>query len=111
MGQLTLPSLRKPLADFLTLRELPCRRSLTVLESRFERFKPEPDPLTAGGGAVLDCGSGSGITAKPGFPGLRVYQPLQCASLGKRTHYVQGRTMPLTGQLPGVRRQTGRHET
>ena len=111
MGQLTLPSLRKPLADFLTLRELPCRRSLTVLESRFERFKPEPDPLTAGGSAVLDCGSGSGITAKPGFPGLRVYQPLQCASLGKRTHYVQGRTMPLTGQLPGVRRQTGRHET
>lgn len=60
--QATLLSLQEPLADFLTLRAPPWRRSLgalTVFESRFEWFKPEPDPLTAGGGTVLDCGSGA----------------------------------------------------
>lgn len=47
-------------SDFLTLRELLDKGSLGALtrfESRFERFKPEPGPSAAGGGALLDFGS------------------------------------------------------
>jgi predicted dehydrogenase len=47
-------------SDFLTLRELLATGSLgglTVFESRFERFRPEPGPSPAGGGALLDFGS------------------------------------------------------
>ncbi len=47
-------------SDFLTLRELLDKGSLgvlTVLESRFERFRPDPGPPAAGGGTLLDFGS------------------------------------------------------
>ena len=47
-------------SDFLTLRELLAKGSLgalTVFESRFERFRPEPGPPAAGGGTLLDFGS------------------------------------------------------
>ncbi len=47
-------------SDFLTLRELLASGSvgaLTVFESRFERFRPEPGPPAAGGGTLLDFGS------------------------------------------------------
>lgn len=47
-------------SDFLTLRELLGNGSLgelTVFESRFERFKPDPGPPAAGGGTLLDFGS------------------------------------------------------
>ena len=47
-------------SDFLTLRELLDKGSLgalTVFESRFERFRPEPGPPAAGGGTLLDFGS------------------------------------------------------
>jgi predicted dehydrogenase len=47
-------------SDFLTLRELLDNGSLgelTVFESRFERFRPDPGPPAAGGGALLDFGS------------------------------------------------------
>jgi predicted dehydrogenase len=47
-------------SDFLTLRKLLAEGSLgalTVFESRFERFKPEPGPPAAGGGTLLDFGS------------------------------------------------------
>ena len=47
-------------SDFLTLRELLAKGSLgalTVFESRFERFRPEPGPPSAGGGTLLDFGS------------------------------------------------------
>jgi predicted dehydrogenase len=47
-------------SDFLTLRELLAKGSLgglTVFESRFERFRPESGPGTAGGGTLLDFGS------------------------------------------------------
>ncbi len=47
-------------SDFLTLRELLNTGSLgtlTVFESRFERFRPEPGPPAAGGGTLLDFGS------------------------------------------------------
>jgi predicted dehydrogenase len=47
-------------SDFLTLRELLDTGSLgtlTVFESRFERFRPEPGPRVAGGGTLLDFGS------------------------------------------------------
>jgi predicted dehydrogenase len=47
-------------SDFLTLRELLADGSLgelTVFESRFERFRPEPGPGRAGGGTLLDFGS------------------------------------------------------
>ncbi len=47
-------------SDFLTLHELLDKGSLgalTVFESRFERFRPEPGPPAAGGGTLLDFGS------------------------------------------------------
>jgi len=47
-------------SDFLTLRELldeGTLGALTVFESRFERFRPEPGPPAAGGGTLLDFGS------------------------------------------------------
>ena len=47
-------------SDFLTLRELLGQGSLgtlTMFESRFERFRPESAPSAAGGGALLDFGS------------------------------------------------------
>jgi predicted dehydrogenase len=47
-------------SDFLTLRELLKRGTLgtlTVFESRFERFRPEHGPHAAGGGTLLDFGS------------------------------------------------------
>jgi predicted dehydrogenase len=47
-------------SDFLTLRELLGRGSLgtlTVFESRFERFRPQSGPPEAGGGTLLDFGS------------------------------------------------------
>ncbi len=49
-------------SDFLTLRELLDKGSLgalTVFESRFERFRPEPGPPAADGGTLLDFGSSS----------------------------------------------------
>ncbi|WP_330342313.1 Gfo/Idh/MocA family protein [Streptomyces sp. NBC_00557] len=47
-------------SDFLTLRRLVDQGrlgTLTRLESRFERFDPEPGPPAAGGGTLLDFGS------------------------------------------------------
>jgi predicted dehydrogenase len=47
-------------SDFLTLRELLRRGelgTLTVFESRFERFRPHSGPRAAGGGTLLDFGS------------------------------------------------------
>jgi predicted dehydrogenase len=47
-------------SDFLTLRELlgqGALGTLTVFESRFERFRPEHGPHAAGGGTLLDFGS------------------------------------------------------
>ena len=47
-------------SDFLTLRELLGQGSLgtlTMFESRFERFRPESAPSAAGGGTLLDFGS------------------------------------------------------
>jgi predicted dehydrogenase len=47
-------------SDFLTLRALlstGALGTLTVFESRFERFRPGHGPLTAGGGTLLDFGS------------------------------------------------------
>ncbi len=47
-------------SDFLTVRELlgqGALGTLTVFESRFERFRPEPGPPAAGGGTLLDFGS------------------------------------------------------
>jgi predicted dehydrogenase len=47
-------------SDFLTLRELLAQDSLgtlTVFESRFERFRPQSGPSAAGGGTLLDIGS------------------------------------------------------
>ena len=47
-------------SDFLTARELlgqGALGTLTVFESRFERFRPEPGPPAAGGGTLLDFGS------------------------------------------------------
>jgi predicted dehydrogenase len=47
-------------SDFLTLRELLAQDSLgtlTVFESRFERFRPQSAPSAAGGGTLLDLGS------------------------------------------------------
>jgi predicted dehydrogenase len=47
-------------SDFLTLRELLTNGSLgtlTVFESRFERFRPQSGPRAAGGGTLLDFGS------------------------------------------------------
>jgi len=47
-------------SDFLTLRELLNNGSLgtlTVFESRFERFRPQSGPREAGGGTLLDFGS------------------------------------------------------
>jgi predicted dehydrogenase len=47
-------------SDFLTLRELLAQGSLgtlTVFESRFERFRPQSAPSAAGGGTLLDLGS------------------------------------------------------
>ena len=47
-------------SDFLTLRGLLDSGSLgtlTVFESRFERFRPESGPGAAGGGTLLDFGS------------------------------------------------------
>jgi predicted dehydrogenase len=47
-------------SDFLTLRELLDNGSLgtlTVFESRFERFRPQSGPPEAGGGTLLDFGS------------------------------------------------------
>ncbi|MEU1662364.1 Gfo/Idh/MocA family oxidoreductase [Streptomyces sparsogenes] len=47
-------------SDFLTLRRLVEQGTLGTLirlESRFERFQPEPGPPAAGGGTLLDFGS------------------------------------------------------
>jgi predicted dehydrogenase len=47
-------------SDFLTLRELlgqGALGTLTAFESRFERFKPQAGPSSAGGGTLLDFGS------------------------------------------------------
>jgi predicted dehydrogenase len=47
-------------SDFLTVRELLSQGALgtlTVFESRFERFRPESGPSPAGGGTLLDFGS------------------------------------------------------
>lgn len=47
-------------SDFLTLRELlntGALGTLTVFESRFERFRPGSSPSAAGGGTLLDFGS------------------------------------------------------
>ena len=47
-------------SDFLTLRELLSQGALgtlTVFESRFERFRPQSGPPAAGGGTLLDFGS------------------------------------------------------
>jgi predicted dehydrogenase len=47
-------------SDFLTLRDLLGQGSLgtlTVFESRFERFRPRQSPPAAGGGTLLDFGS------------------------------------------------------
>ena len=47
-------------SDFLTVRELlgqGALGTLTVFESRFERFRPQSGPSPAGGGALLDFGS------------------------------------------------------
>ena len=47
-------------SDFLTLRALLNKGSLgtlTVFESRFERFRPQSSPPAAGGGTLLDFGS------------------------------------------------------
>ena len=47
-------------SDFLTLRDLLDKGelgTLTVFESRFERFRPQPGPRAAGGGTLLDFGS------------------------------------------------------
>jgi predicted dehydrogenase len=47
-------------SDFLTLRDLLNKGSLgtlTVFESRFERFRPQSSPPAAGGGTLLDFGS------------------------------------------------------
>ena len=47
-------------SDFLTLRALlstGALGTLTVFESRFERFRPEHGPHAAGGGTLLDFGS------------------------------------------------------
>jgi predicted dehydrogenase len=47
-------------SDFLTLRELlrqDALGTLTVFESRFERFRPGRGPGAAGGGTLLDFGS------------------------------------------------------
>ncbi len=47
-------------SDFLTVRELLGRGelgTLTLFESRFERFRPESGPSPAGGGTLLDFGS------------------------------------------------------
>jgi predicted dehydrogenase len=47
-------------SDFLTLRRLletDTLGTLIRLESRFERFQPEPGPPAAGGGTLLDFGS------------------------------------------------------
>jgi predicted dehydrogenase len=47
-------------SDFLTVRELLNQGelgTLTVFESRFERFRPERGPSAAGGGTLLDFGS------------------------------------------------------
>ena len=47
-------------SDFLTLRKLLDDGSLgtlTVFESRFERFRPQSGPAAAGGGTLLDFGS------------------------------------------------------
>jgi predicted dehydrogenase len=63
-GQLNVPLTvyqnRRWDSDFLTLRELLGRGSLgtlTVFESRFERFRPQSGPPEAGGGTLLDFGS------------------------------------------------------
>jgi len=47
-------------SDFLTVRELLSQGALgtlTVFESRFERFRPQSGPSAAGGGTLLDFGS------------------------------------------------------
>lgn len=47
-------------SDFLTLRDLLNKGelgTLTVFESRFERFRPQSGPRAAGGGTLLDFGS------------------------------------------------------
>jgi predicted dehydrogenase len=47
-------------SDFLTVRSLVDRGELgtvTRLESRFERFTPEPGPAPSGGGTLLDFGA------------------------------------------------------
>ncbi len=47
-------------SDFLTVREIlgqGALGTLTVFESRFERFRPDPGPPAAGGGTLLDFGS------------------------------------------------------
>ncbi len=47
-------------SDLLSLREVIAAGSIgrvTRFESRFERFKPQPGPGAAGGGALLDFGS------------------------------------------------------
>jgi predicted dehydrogenase len=47
-------------SDFLTVRELLSQGTLgtlTVFESRFERFRPQSGPSPAGGGTLLDFGS------------------------------------------------------
>ena len=47
-------------SDFLTVRDLVAGGrlgSVTRLESRFERYEPEPGPPAAGGGSLLDFGS------------------------------------------------------
>ena len=47
-------------SDFLTVRELlgqGALGTLTVFESRFERFRPQSGPPPAGGGTLLDFGS------------------------------------------------------
>ena len=57
---LTVYQNRRRDSDFLTVRELlgqGALGTLTVFESRFERFRPEPGPPAAGGGTLLDFGS------------------------------------------------------
>jgi predicted dehydrogenase len=63
-GQLQVPLTvyqnRRWDSDFLTLRELLAQGSLgslTLFESRFERFRPQSGPSPAGGGTLLDLGS------------------------------------------------------
>jgi predicted dehydrogenase len=58
--RLTVYQNRRWDSDFLTLRELLGQGSLgtlTVFESRFERFRPQSGPPAAGGGTLLDFGS------------------------------------------------------